>query len=67
LIDVSSEWRTFADDDTGKAVGRVGAAQNLLFDQVNLDTSTTFSPKSALNGRQKPQGQVIFLFSRKKI
>lgn len=57
LIDVSSEWRTFADDDSGKAVGRVGAAQNLLFDQVNLDTSTAFSPKSDLNGRQKPQGQ----------
>lgn len=63
LVDVSSEWRTFADDDTGKAAGRVGAAENLLYDHTNLDTMTTFKPKTSVNSRQTFHGQVIFLFS----
>lgn len=57
LVDVSSEWRTFADDDTGKAAGRVGAAENLLYDHTNLDTMTTFKPKTSVNSRQTFHGQ----------
>lgn len=62
MIDVSSEWRTFADDDSGKSVGRVGAAENLLFDHTNLETMTTFRPKiESKSGRKFPQ-QVIISF-----
>lgn len=62
MIDVSSEWRTFADDDTGKSVGRVGAAENLLFDHTNLETMTAFRPKIEFKGQTKFPQKVIFLF-----
>jgi transcription initiation factor TFIIB len=38
MVDVGSEWRTFANDKDSKDMSRVGAAENPLFDGDNLET-----------------------------
>jgi len=66
MIDVSSEWRDFGNDSESKSSSRVGAAQNLLFE--NLETTTSVGTGAgAVNefGQQKygkKMSQVIFLF-----
>jgi len=72
MIDVSAEWREFGNDTDTKNMGRVGAAQNLLYDNVDLETTTsTGKGAGALDdfGRQKyikKSIQVISLFLEEK-
>jgi hypothetical protein len=72
MIDVSAEWREFGNDTDTKNMGRVGAAQNLLYDNADFETTTsTGTGAGALDdfGRQKytkKSSQVISLFLEEK-
>ena len=44
VIDVGSEWRTFANDANAKDMSRVGAAENPLFNGGDLSTMISGTP-----------------------
>lgn len=69
MIDVSNEWRDFANNDSESVSrSRVGAAQNLLYDTANLETITvgrkgsSMTQESNLPTSNNRISQVIFLF-----
>ncbi len=73
MIDVSSEWRDFGNETAPSQTSRVGAAQNPLYDNDNLETTTSVGTGAGAldeRGHQKygkKTSQVIFLFSGKKL
>lgn len=72
MIDVSSEWRNFANDTETRPVGRTGAAENLLYDHMSLETMTSVGTGAGAVdefGRQKynkKSSQVLFPFIEKE-
>jgi hypothetical protein len=65
MIDVSTEWRNFENDSGSTSMVRVGAAQNLLYDNDNLETTTigVTNSRAVTNSKAVTQSsQVIFLF-----
>jgi transcription initiation factor TFIIIB Brf1 subunit/transcription initiation factor TFIIB len=72
MIDVGSEWRTFGNESDSVDMTRVGAAQNLLYNTDNLETTTSFTAKRTVEETVQPKygkkfSQVIFLFRRKEM
>jgi transcription initiation factor TFIIB len=67
MIDVGSEWRTFASESDSVDMNRVGAAENRLYDFNSLETTTSFVPKRTFAAPVQSKfenkiSQVIFLF-----
>ncbi|KAM7541611.1 hypothetical protein Aperf_G00000040252 [Anoplocephala perfoliata] len=57
VIDVGSEWRTFANDANAKDMSRVGAAENPLFSGSDLSTmigSTSYNDSRQLDEQGRP-------------
>jgi transcription initiation factor TFIIIB Brf1 subunit/transcription initiation factor TFIIB len=72
MIDVSSEWRDFGNETGSKTTSRVGAAQNLLYDNDDLGTTKSVGTGAGARddfGRQKyskKSSQVLFHFFEEK-
>lgn len=59
VIDVGSEWRTFANEANARDMSRVGAAENPLFN--GSDLSTMISETSCSDARQlDEQGRPLY-------
>lgn len=57
VVDVGSEWRTFANDANAKDMSRVGAAENPLFSGSDLSTmigSTSYNDSRQLDEQGRP-------------